>query len=322
MASTIQKLSYNIEDKFAPIPANEKALQTISAMPFIKASDDFEQLEGLCFDREGNLYFVGVFTGHVFKVEMETKKISIIYTAPEGYSPAALKIHKDGRLFLACLGNFNDTGCVFAVQPDGSGFEMIVPPEKGFLIDDLVFDSKGGFYFTDFKGYCSQLDGGIYYVSPDFQTITPVLKNMAVPNGIALTTNEEALWVTEMSQNRLLFIELAEDGVTIPPFGTSVPYYFTGFDGPDSCCIDSEDNVYVAMYQQGRYLVFNKFGYPIGQILIPGREEGHMMRSTHPYLRPGTDEVYVCANDYTNGGGSWIYVARGFAEAHKSYQFQ
>ena len=78
MASTIQKLSYNIEDKFAPIPANEKALQTISAMPFIKASDDFEQLEGLCFDREGNLYFVGVFTGHVFKVEMETKKISIM----------------------------------------------------------------------------------------------------------------------------------------------------------------------------------------------------------------------------------------------------
>ena len=70
--------------------------------------------------------------------------------------------------------------------------------------------------------------------------------------------------------------------MTIQPFGATIPYYFTGHEGPDSCCIDSDDNLYVAMYGQGRVLVFNKRGYPIGQILIPGRDEGHMLRSTHP----------------------------------------
>ena len=50
----------------------------------------------------------------------------------------------------------------------------------------------------------------------------------------------------------------------------------------DSVCIDSDDNLYVAMYGQGRVLVFNKRGYPIGQILMPGRDEGKMLRSTHP----------------------------------------
>ena len=70
--------------------------------------------------------------------------------------------------------------------------------------------------------------------------------------------------------------------MTIAPFGATIPYYFTGHEGPDSVCIDSDDNLYVAMYGQGRVLVFNKRGYPIGQILMPGRDEGKMLRSTHP----------------------------------------
>lgn len=317
----LPKLAYQAESEFAPISPAEKVLQTVTAEPFFQVSEDFEQLEGLCFDRSGDLYFVGVFSGHVFKLEMPTQKLSIVYTA-EGYAPAALKIHRDGRLFLACLGNFENTGCVFSIAPDGSDFRMVVPPEAGFLIDDLVFDSDGGFYFTDFKGFSCNPTGGIYHVSPDFQTIQPVLTHMAVANGIALTTDEKGLWVTEMSNNRLHFIELSDDRTTIPAFGTAVPYHFTGFSGPDSCCIDGEDNLYVAMYMQGRCLVFNHAGFPIGQVLIPGREQGHMLRSTHPMLRPGTDELYICANDYTNGGGSWLYAARGFAEAHKSYQFR
>ena len=61
----------------------------------------------------------------------------------------------------------------------------------------------------------------------------------------------------------------------------TILYYFTGHEGPDSCCIDSDDNLYVAMYGQGRVLVFNKRGYPIGQILMPGRDDGKMLRTTH-----------------------------------------
>jgi lactonase len=34
---------------------------------------------------------------------------------------------------------------------------------------------------------------------------------------------------------------------------------------------DADGNVYVAMYHQGRILAFNPYGFPIGQILLPGR---------------------------------------------------
>ena len=61
-----------------------------------------------------------------------------------------------------------------------------------------------------------------------------------------------------------------------------------------------------AMYGQGRVLVLIK-GYPIGQILIPGRDEGHMLRSTHPQFIPGTNQLIICSNDIEMGGGSMLY---------------
>jgi Gluconolactonase len=145
---------------------------------------------------------------------------------------------------------------------------------------------------------------------------------MSGPNGIALSVNERVLWVTETNANRLHLIELEDDGISVPPFGTCVPYRFTGYLGPDSCCIDSDDNLYVAMYNQGRVMVFNRHGFPIGQILIPGRERGHNLRTTHPMFIPGTDDLLICTNDWTQGEGSQIFCAKGFAKAHKGYQFK
>jgi lactonase len=73
-------------------------------------------------------------------------------------------------------------------------------------------DSKGGFYFTDFRGYSTNPLGGVYYVTPDFKTVTPIIQNISVANGIALSTDEKVLWVTETTANRLHRIALEDDG--------------------------------------------------------------------------------------------------------------
>lgn len=44
--------------------------------------------------------------------------------------------------------------------------------------------------------------------------------------------------------------------------------------------VDGKGNVYVAIYGQGRVLVFNNKGIPIGQILLPEREKGLNLLST------------------------------------------
>jgi len=119
----------------APIPPSEKGLETITAEPWFKVSDEGIQLEGPSFDRDGNLLFVEVFGGRVFRLTPDMKLTTIV---PENkLASAGLGIHKDGRIFVAGLGNFKDTGSVFSVKPDGSDMETIVPAKD--LSHPLIF---------------------------------------------------------------------------------------------------------------------------------------------------------------------------------------
>lgn len=299
-----------------PDGSDHGSLQRVTAAPWIKVSDDCMQLEGLCFDRAGDLYFVDVFGGDVLKLDRATESVAVIRSLGEQH-PAALKIHRDGRLFVCCLGDFR-AGHVLAMNPDGSDVRRVL---EGPVVDDMVFAANGDFYFTDFQGRVGAPTGGAYHWSADSGAITPILTALAGANGIALSRDERCLWITETNGNRLHRVALEADRVTIPPYGTSVPYYFTGALGPDSCVIDAGDNLYVAMYLQGRVLVFNANGVPIGEVVIPGREHGHLLHSTHPMIRPDSDELIICTNDGDGDHGSWLFRSRAFRPAHRGFQF-
>ncbi|MFC7542566.1 hypothetical protein ACFQU2_28105 [Siccirubricoccus deserti] len=43
--------------------------------------------------------------------------------------------------------------------------------------------------------------------------------------------------------------------------------------------VDAEGRVYVALYGQGRVLILSREGLPIGQVLLPGRDEGRNLSS-------------------------------------------
>jgi lactonase len=205
------------------------------------------------------------------------------------------------------------TGSIVAVKPDGTGMQTIVPAAAGYMPNDLVFDARGGLYFSDFRGISTEPRGGAYYFSPDAKTITPVLPHLAMANGIALSPNGKDLWITEFSRNLLHRVELA-DATTIAPIGTAITYHFTG-PAPDSMRADSDGNLYVAMYSQGRVLVFNKNGIPIGQILLPGRDEGHNLESTSMAIKPETNDLYIVTSDGNGGQGATIFHAKVFAKA-------
>lgn len=315
----IPTLTYTPENQgLAPIPPAEQNLQTITAEPYFKVSDEGLQLEGPAFDTNNNLFFVEVFGGRVFKLTPD-KELSTVLDKND-IAPAGISIHKDGRLFIAGLGNFKDTGSVVAINPDGTNQQVIVPADKGYLPDDLVFDDKGGFYFTDFRGTSTDTAGGVYYVSPDFKTITPVLPNLSIANGISLDKDDKTLWVTEFGKG-LLHRVLLSDSTEIAPFGATVSYHFTG-NSPDSTRTDVDGNVYVAMYGQGRVMVFNQNGLPIGQILVPGSKEGHNLRTTSMAFIPGTNKLLILTNDWDGGEGSNIYIVKAFANGTNQYSHE
>lgn len=310
----VEAFTYRPDSLFYPIPPSEQQLQTVIAKPWLHVEQkEPNDLEGVSFDRQGNLWYVESVASRIHKVDMNTKKDTVVYEDPLRRSMSASKHHKDGRVFIPSVGPDFNHGYIFTMKPDGTDYKVLL---EGHVYDDLTFDSKGGFYYTHFTGDVSNPNGGVYYVSPDYQTVTPLLEHLAGPNGVALSTDETVVWITETTAGRLLRVELDGEPTKIKPFSVTNPYKFTGCMGPDSCEVDEDDNVYVAMYGQGRVMVFNRNGFPIGQILLEGMEQGLYAACTHPMIRPGTKEIYICTNDSEKG--AWIFKAEAFAEDNKN----
>ncbi|MCJ2046380.1 SMP-30/gluconolactonase/LRE family protein [Methylobacterium sp. J-078] len=293
-----------------PIPPGERDLQSVVAQPWFKVSDEGIPLEGPSFDRAGDLLLTDAGTGRVLRLTPDRRLTTVV--PANALNLGGLAIHGDGRIFAAGTGGFK-RGSIVSVGPDGSDMRTVIPSEAGYVVNDLVFDAEGGFYFTDFRGTSTDPKGGAYYVAPDLRTVTPILPNLAQANGVALSPDGKTLWITEFGRNLLHRVDLA-DATTPTPLGTTVAYHFTG-PAPDSMRADSDGNLYVALYGQGRVLAFNRNGIPIGQVLLPGRDDGHNLRSTSMALRPSTDDLLIVTNDGTGGQGSTIFHARAFAKA-------
>ena len=306
-----------------PIPGAERDLPTVWAEPFFQVSDKAFAIEGPAFDREGNLLFLDIYGGRVLCLSPAGRLTTVF--VEEGLTPGGMAIHKDGRIFLACLGTGDShkgftAGSVVAIAPDGSDRQTIVPPDAGLVLDDMVFDDAGGFYMTDFKGISTEPIGGVYYVPPSHDRIQSVLPNFCAANGVALSPDNRTLWATEFGACRLHRADLSAPGV-IGRFGASIPYHFIG-RAPDSMRTDSHGNVYVAMYHQARIMVFNAGGIPIGQILLPGRDKGQFLKSTSLAIRPGSRDMVIVARDENGDGGTAIFAARGFAEGFAMFSHQ
>jgi len=299
-----------------PLPPALTNLPKLSVEPWLQVDPGDLFLEGPAFDRAGNLFVSSIFDNRILKITPD-KKVATVFKQ-DGLLPDGIAIHRDGRLFLACL-----SGKVVAINPDGSNMTEIKVKHKGSpkSANDLVFDSKGNLYVTDFIGTAGDPRGGVYWYSADFKTIKPVFQNLASANGVALFPGGNVLWVSETGKNALHRLQLLEDGVSIVPVaGSGIPYRFVGSPGGcDSMALDSKGNVYQAIIFQGRLLILSNGGIPVAQVLIPGRDEGKLLRTTNVAFKPGTDQVYVTVS---GEGGAWIYRFTGLAKGLTLFSHQ
>lgn len=303
-----------IEQNPVPIPAAEQGLPTENAREVFVASSSNNILEGAIIDRGGNLLYCDITQKKVMRLTPD-KKLSTVVSLPD-MGVGGLALSEDGRLFMAGLDLVKRRGAIFAWSPETGKIETIVPIEAGYLPNDLVSAPDGGFYFSDFRGNASDPKGGIYYVSPDFSTITSVIPNLAQANGVAISPDGKTLWATEFAKNRLHRASL-EDATSISVIGSSIPYYFIG-SAPDSMRVDGKGNVYVAIYGQGRVLVFNSKGIPIGQILLPEREKGLNLLSTSLAVQPDGKDVFIVSSNSEKELPAKIFVAKSPAASQSS----
>lgn len=287
-----------------PIPPAERGLPAVLADRPVIVPGATKDLEGPVFLPGGDLLFSDVQGSRVLRLDGRGRITTAITL--NKLNPGGMALGPDGRIYIAAA---NDTGggAVVAMRPDGTGRQTIVPESAGFAPNDVAFDAKGGFYFSDARGSVGEATGGVWYVGPGGAPPKPIVRNLAIANGIAVSPDGKQLWIGEFALGRLYRIDL-KDATTTAPFGATTAYHFTG-PAPDSMRVDADGRLYVALYGQGRILVFAPSGLPVAQILLPGRDAGRNLNLTSMAIRPGTRALAIVTSDGRPGGNATIFHA-------------
>lgn len=215
-------------------------------------------IEGPSFDRDGNLYIVDIPWGRVFRV---SPRGDFDLVAEYDGEPNGLKIHQDGRIFIADYKN----GVMLLDPASGSVSPVVdryrVEGLKG--VNDLVFAMNGDLYFTD-QGLTGLHDptGRVYRLCADGR-LDLLVDNGPSPNGLVLDPGETWLHVAMTRANQVWRMPLLADGGT-----TKVGAFIqlSGGSGPDGMAVDEAGNLVVCHAGGGQVWLFSPIGEPLYRI--------------------------------------------------------
>ncbi|WP_086064329.1 SMP-30/gluconolactonase/LRE family protein [Bordetella genomosp. 8] len=221
-----------------------------------RATDSY--IEGPSFDRQGNLYLVDIAFGLVFRVSPAGEVTQLIEYDGE---PNGLKIHRDGRIFVADHKN----GILLLDAEAGRVTPHIRRARtEGFKgPNDLFFAANGDMYFTD-QGQTGLQDpsGRVYRQGADgyFECL---LDNVPSPNGIVMNPAETMLYVAATRGNCVWRAMVLPDR-SLTRVGLFVQ--MSGGAGPDGMAVDQAGNLYVAHAGMGAVWKFSPRGEPLLRI--------------------------------------------------------
>lgn len=142
--------------------------------------------------------------------------------------------------------------------------------------NDLVFDTAGGFYFTDLgKRYARHRDhGGLYYALPDGSKIVELAHPILSPNGCGLSPDGKVLYVADTESARLWAFDVEGPGVIrkAPPFAAHSGRVIAGIGSNarfDSLGVLVSGNIAVATLNTGYITVISPRGDIVESVKMP-----------------------------------------------------
>jgi gluconolactonase len=249
--------------------------------------------EGPVWMKDGSVLLVEIARGTISRVAPDGA-VSVVATP--GGGPNGLAVGPDGALYCCNNGGFTwvDDGRLLrpTVQPpdySGGRIERIDPATGAVRVlyercgehrlrgpNDIVFDSKGGFYFTS-PGKVRDRDrdhGSVYYARADGSQIVEVVHPILTPNGIGLSPDEDVLYVAETETARLWAFPIEAPGKLrkdpFPsPHGGRLVIGLPGYQRFDSLAVEASGNISVATLVSGAISVIAPDGRLVRQVKFP-----------------------------------------------------
>lgn len=216
-------------------------------------------LEGPSFDREGNLYCVDLVNGRIFRIS-PAGDFNVV-AQYDGW-PNGLKIHKDGRIFIADYKH----GIMLLDPVNGRIEPYLVRAhlERFKAVNDLFFAQNGDLYFTD-QGLTGLHDptGRVFRVRPDGQVIC-LLDNVPSPNGLVMNLEETMLYVAVTRGNCVWRVPMTRDG-SVTKVGIFIQLS-GGWGGPDGLALDAQGRLAIAHVGLGTVWIFDALGEPVYRV--------------------------------------------------------
>ncbi len=217
-------------------------------------------LEGPSFDLDGNFWVTDIPYGRIFRISPDGEWTLV--TQYDGW-PNGLKIHRDGRVFLADYKNG-----IMCLDTETGSVQPVVwhrNSEHFRGCNDLFFDSQGRLYFTD-QGQSGMHmpNGRVYRYDLDTKRLDLLIDSGPSPNGLVLNENEDVLYVAMTRGNSVWRLPLMVDG------GVSKVGIFIqlsgGLSGPDGMALDNTGGVWVAHAGNGCVWGFSQTGEPVYRV--------------------------------------------------------
>jgi gluconolactonase len=257
-----------------PIEPLSPQLETIisTSEPILELADGFGGAQG---PAEGPLWWAeGVYL--LFSDIHNNKRMK--YTPGEGVTlfqeptnrANGLTRDLQGRI-IACE---HDSRRVTRQEPDGS-ITVVANIFQGRRLNrpnDVVVKSDGCIYFTD--PWTSPLPAeqwdltfsGVYRVTPDLGTLTLLVDDFIVPNGLAFSPDESLLYINDSRRGHIRAFEVQPNG-TLAKASDHVFVDLTGAEPgvPDGMKVDVEGNVYCG--GAGGLWIMDPNGTKLGRIV-------------------------------------------------------
>lgn len=195
-------------------------------------------LEGPSFDRDGNLWFVDIPFGRIFRVSPKGEwELALQY---DGW-PNGFKFHTDGTAYIC-----DYRKGLLRFDPKTGRLETILDTaysESFKGLNDLHFASNGDLYFTD-QGQTGIADpsGRVFRLRAN-GALERLVTNIPSPNGITLSTTEKHCYVAVTRAQQVWRLPLMADG-SMSKTGVAIQLS-GGAAGPDGIEMDSENGLLV-----------------------------------------------------------------------------
>lgn len=122
-------------------------------------------------------------------------------------------VERDGLRLPGPLPASHKGGMIQRVDLNTGWFETLYEACNGRRLhapNDLVFDERGGFWFTDHG--TGNRDGGLFYARPDGSGIICWKDNQVSPNGVGLSPDQKTVYVADTQPRKVWAFELSAPG--------------------------------------------------------------------------------------------------------------